>query len=264
MTKLCSTCKATKPLQEFYKQNGGRYRSACKSCYSEHNKQQRNRHHEKRSAYDKGRGHGWDRSGREKYQPTEPQKHDGYLERVYGITLGQYEEMLKNQDGKCAICKGECNRSTTNRLCVDHDHKTGQVRGLLCFKCNTGLGRFGDDTESLQMAIDYLKAAQGKKRPGVFVCGPMTGYKNFNYPAFNKMAKRLRAAGHRVENPAENPVPSCGTWAGYMRLSIQQLVTCDAIQLLPGWQASKGATLEHHIAERLGLAIFTTEDLVPA
>lgn len=83
----------------------------------------------------------------------------------------------------------------------------------------------------------------------------MTGLPDFNYPAFNAEAARLRALGFHVENPAENAAPSCGSWAGYMRLAIAQLVTCDAICLLPGWSASRGASIEHDLAVHLGLAV---------
>lgn len=89
----------------------------------------------------------------------------------------------------------------------------------------------------------------------IYIAGPMTGLPDFNYPAFNAEAARLRALGFHVENPAENPAPPCGSWAGYMRLAIAQLVTCDAICLLPGWSASRGASIEHDLAVHLGLAV---------
>ena len=83
----------------------------------------------------------------------------------------------------------------------------------------------------------------------------MSGLPDLNYPAFHAKAAELRAAGHHVENPAENPAPPCGSWQGYMRLAIAQLVTCDAIHLLPGWQASRGAVVEMQLANILGLTI---------
>ena len=89
----------------------------------------------------------------------------------------------------------------------------------------------------------------------VYIAGKMTGLPDFNYPAFNAEAARLRAMGFDVLNPAENPEPPCGTWAGYMRLAIAQLVQCDTIRMLEGWELSEGANLEHHIAGRLGLRI---------
>lgn len=92
-------------------------------------------------------------------------------------------------------------------------------------------------------------------KPRIYLAGPMTGLPEFNFPAFHAMAFRLRALGHEVENPAENKEPPCGSWKGYMRMAIAQLVQCDAIHMLPGWELSKGASLEHHIACSLGLEV---------
>jgi hypothetical protein len=87
----------------------------------------------------------------------------------------------------------------------------------------------------------------------IYIAGPMTGLPDFNYPAFNAAAEELRAKGWHVENPAANPVPPCESWVGYMRMALAQLVTCDAIWLLDGWMASKGAQLEVEVARGLGL-----------
>lgn len=93
----------------------------------------------------------------------------------------------------------------------------------------------------------------------VYLAGPMSGLPHSNYPAFNAMAARLRALGHHVENPAENPVPPCKSWRGYMRMAIAQLVTCDAVALLPGWKASKGAKIEARLAADLHLNVYDAE-----
>jgi hypothetical protein len=79
--------------------------------------------------------------------------------KKYGLTVEEYNRILHDQDGKCAI-RG-CNRTGKDeargsRLHVDHDHKTGAVRGLLCSHCNTGLGKFLDSPDKLQAAIEYL------------------------------------------------------------------------------------------------------------
>ena len=89
----------------------------------------------------------------------------------------------------------------------------------------------------------------------IYVAGPMTGLPAFNFPAFHACAALLRAEGWHVVNPAEINPDSAMPWAECMRRDIAELVTCDAIHLLTGWRQSKGATLEHHIAERLGLVI---------
>ncbi|OBY57752.1 DUF4406 domain-containing protein [Pseudomonas sp. AU12215] len=99
----------------------------------------------------------------------------------------------------------------------------------------------------------------------IYLAGPMTGLPDFNYPAFHAEAARLRQLGYHVENPAENPAPACGTWAGYMRLALVQLVTCDSIALLPGWIHSKGARLEFTVAKNLGMrAIDASQITEPA
>jgi hypothetical protein len=77
-----------------------------------------------------------------------------YLVRRYGLTLKDYQEMHAAQDGRCAICS---TRVEGERMCVDHDHGTGQVRGLLCRACNKSLGGFRDSVDLLAKAVEYLK-----------------------------------------------------------------------------------------------------------
>jgi len=78
-----------------------------------------------------------------------------------GITVQTYNEMLERIDNKCEICGNEETRKNpdgrTTRLCIDHCHKTEKIRGMLCHSCNTGIGKFKDDIELLQKAIEYLK-----------------------------------------------------------------------------------------------------------
>ncbi len=82
-----------------------------------------------------------------------------HLRRVYGITREKYDEMVKQQNNLCAICK-KPDDVLDRELCVDHDHKTNKIRGLLCTHCNTGLGQFKDSITMLETAVDYLKAHQ--------------------------------------------------------------------------------------------------------
>lgn len=84
-----------------------------------------------------------------------------FLKRTYGITLKDYKQMLKNQDGKCAICKKEesltdFRSGKVRMLAVDHCHSSGQVRSLLCRRCNQVLGVVKDDIDLLSTMIDYL------------------------------------------------------------------------------------------------------------
>jgi transcription elongation factor Elf1 len=92
------------------------------------------------------------------YNYTGLDKRDVIIRNQYGITLKQYELMLDKQKFKCAIC-GKHDEVEGRRLAIDHCHTTGKVRGLLCGKCNRGLGLFYDNEELLQNAIKYLKYA---------------------------------------------------------------------------------------------------------
>lgn len=78
------------------------------------------------------------------------------LRRKYGLTLERYEALLAAQKESCAICGKEC--PSGKALGVDHDHATGEIRGLLCSPCNIGLGSFRDDPQRLEVAIRYLQA----------------------------------------------------------------------------------------------------------
>jgi Recombination endonuclease VII len=81
--------------------------------------------------------------------------------RKYGMTREQFEAMLDAQGGCCAICDG---RLTV--VCIDHDHRTNAVRGLLCFSCNVGIGHLRDDPTIVRNALAYLtrlrKLEQGR------------------------------------------------------------------------------------------------------
>lgn len=78
------------------------------------------------------------------------------LKKNYGITLDTYNDLLKSQNYKCAICKTE-QSDLLKKLAVDHNHKSGIIRGLLCDSCNRGIGLLGDDIQILNRAINYLK-----------------------------------------------------------------------------------------------------------
>jgi len=81
-----------------------------------------------------------------------------HLQQKYGITEEIYERIFTKQNGKCAICRCQ---QRYQRLAVDHDHKTGMVRGLLCVQCNRGLGRFFDSPARLIAAAEYLERTGG-------------------------------------------------------------------------------------------------------
>jgi hypothetical protein len=86
-------------------------------------------------------------------------KSDSRYAGKYGFPAREYRAMFERQGGKCALCgEGEKGWSRGRPLHVDHCHKTGRIRGLLCGDCNTALGRFGDDPTRLRAAIVYLEA----------------------------------------------------------------------------------------------------------
>jgi hypothetical protein len=89
----------------------------------------------------------------------------------YSLTPEQVDEILGSQNGRCAICEttdpGKKRGGGSKVWSVDHDHKTGRIRGLLCGNCNAGLGLFKDDENILFAAAEYLIESRGKKKhPG--------------------------------------------------------------------------------------------------
>lgn len=85
-------------------------------------------------------------------------RRSSHQRRAYGLLAGQYDAMVREQGGVCAICgkPPTAEQGKTSRLFVDHCHATGAVRGLLCQPCNTALGLFRDEPETLRAAIEYL------------------------------------------------------------------------------------------------------------
>jgi Recombination endonuclease VII len=84
------------------------------------------------------------------------------LSRTYGLSREEYRRLLHEQNGVCAVCKLPSRRT----LCVDHCHATREVRGLLCDKCNTALGLFGDDSKRMRAAAAYVDRARGTRTRG--------------------------------------------------------------------------------------------------
>lgn len=95
------------------------------------------------------------------------------LQRKYGISLLEYSHIFMSQNGKCAICESETGGTRNGEpkaLAVDHDHKTGKVRGLLCEACNQGIGKLKDDATILRKAAEYLKKhspENSEENPGI-------------------------------------------------------------------------------------------------
>ena len=130
----------------------------CRSCY-EKDLRQRNPEYAERQRQNcqewcdrnRERKRAYDTTHRVKADPDE--KRAWSLRRYYGMTPDEYDYMLEKQGGVCAICGREPNG---RRLAVDHDHDTGTIRGLLCFRCNFGLSWFREDPAVVARASDYL------------------------------------------------------------------------------------------------------------
>lgn len=82
------------------------------------------------------------------------------LKKQYGISLDDYNKMYENQKGKCLLCEAEKPKGGKGGLVIDHCHNKGHIRGLLCARCNTGLGQFRDDVSLLTKAIEYLRQGE--------------------------------------------------------------------------------------------------------
>jgi hypothetical protein len=158
--KRCTKCGAIKALSEFYAAKGTRdgLRGECKSCFAARAKVWYAKNRERAIENVKA----WQRANPERVQATrkavrerrKAQDREAHLQRTFGIDTAEYEALLRAQGGRCRIC-GRLPRKGS-ALHVDHDHATGKVRGLLCFRCNGGLGQFGDDPNQLAVAIEYL------------------------------------------------------------------------------------------------------------
>lgn len=94
-----------------------------------------------------------------------------------------------------------------------------------------------------------------------YISGPMSNMPAFNVPAFHAAAALLRAQGLEVVNPAEMDESDAAPkeWADYLRRDIKQMMECDGIAMLPGWEDSRGARLESHIAHALGFEVIYIE-----
>jgi len=121
----------------------------------------------------------------------------------------------------------------------------------------------------IDRAIDRIKAIAEPdvtrwitRANRLYLAGPMTGFEDFNFPAFNKMAVDLRAIGYVVENPAQHGVVDDVEWCDYMAYDLTRLGLCGIVAVLPGWENSKGARLEVHIARELGMPVVNAHDLV--
>lgn len=144
--KTCTSCGIEKPLVEFFKaaQNLDGFTGRCKICISHCNRKRYSLNKERYREYF------------DKYKKENPDiALKSSLKRLYGMTLEQWDELMLNQGGVCAICEKQCRSG--KRLAVDHIHGTNPIviRGLLCECCNRGMGLFEDSSKLLNTAAKY-------------------------------------------------------------------------------------------------------------
>lgn len=142
--KICKKCGIKKPISDFRKHPPNKLgRSwvdgSCKDCVRKYKRETRAK---------------WRANNLEK---SRKQLKNWSLIRTYGITLDDYNKMFDEQQECCAICRVH-NSKLNKPLAVDHSHKSGNIRKLLCAKCNTGLGMFQDNKNLLSLAINYLES----------------------------------------------------------------------------------------------------------
>lgn len=146
--KRCPKCDQTKSLDQFFKNRSMKdgVSGYCKKCHTASTN--KNLHGPERAKYLRMRK-------------------DSNLRRTYGLSVDDYEDMLKVQQGECWICHRTAGQAGVRQLNVDHDHRCcpGEkscgkcVRALLCGPCNKALGLLGDDVERFKAAIDYISRA---------------------------------------------------------------------------------------------------------
>lgn len=155
--KTCTKCKLEKPLSEFHKDKSEKdgYTFRCKDCRNNYYNQYYLNNPEK--AVEKNKKQKENRKNFYKSEKGVESSRKAHLKRMYGITLDDYNKILKDQNYCCAICEGFETHDKHGVLAVDHNHTTGEVRGLLCYKCNTGLGSYNDDINLFNKAIKYLE-----------------------------------------------------------------------------------------------------------
>jgi len=141
-TKTCSKCKIEKPLSSFQPRHGHPYllRSQCRPCKAAGS-----------NASKKRTGYKWKRP------PEQRRLHR--LKWQFGLTEQDYADLYTKHSGKCAICGTDEKDTHGRRLRVDHCHRTGRVRGLLCSQCNSGIGMLRDSETILKQAIKYLSTS---------------------------------------------------------------------------------------------------------
>lgn len=145
--KQCARCKLKKPIEDFGRRSPSdpRPQPYCPTCRREFHREYRQRNPDKIKARRD--------ASRDKRRVYDRNRSRQKTLKSYGLTVEQYDKLVEQQEGKCAICG-----RVPDRLVVDHSHETGVVRGLLCRTCNAALGIFNDDPAVVIAAARYLES----------------------------------------------------------------------------------------------------------
>ena len=159
--KTCTACNIYKEFSYFAKNKLGKdgLHSKCRVCQREYRRSWYVSNKENARAINKKWADNNPSHSKEWYQKNKLNQRDQQLRKQFGITLEQYDQMLLIQDSKCKIC-GLDQKESVKALAVDHCHATGKIRGLLCGKCNLGIGYFQDREDVLNKAIEYLRESK--------------------------------------------------------------------------------------------------------
>lgn len=158
-TKTCPQCGESLGIEEFYKaaSNADGLYTQCKTCvkrkhseYRKHNRKVVNERERRR----------WQNKSEEEKQAANEKGRERRLQRVYGISTKQYSELLKKQNHRCAICEKHQD-DEKQRFAVDHNHITGEIRGLLCYYCNHRVVGKHRDGVLLRKIADYVEQGTG-------------------------------------------------------------------------------------------------------
>jgi hypothetical protein len=160
--KRCKKCGAVRPFDDFYLAAGNRdgRRGECKECSLALRKRWYQNNRERSMAYVRA----WQQANPERVKAWRRKNRERRLEKMreihlrskFGLTPDEYDRILQAQGGVCALCESSPTQGIS--LHVDHDHGTGEIRGLLCMRCNNALGLFREDPDVLKRAARYVTA----------------------------------------------------------------------------------------------------------
>ena len=160
-TKVCTKCKEEKKFADFGSapHHKDKKKSQCRKCESKwhsENYKKNGKIKERIVAWRKANPE-WQKNYQKEYNKRFPMKiREKRLKYTFGIGLEEYNKMFDQQGGRCAICSTH-QMELNHTLCIDHNHKTGKVRELLCMKCNQALGSIKEDIKSAKALVEYIR-----------------------------------------------------------------------------------------------------------